>query len=254
MIIACQSCASRFRVDDAKVPAGSFQVTCPKCKTTFTSRPVSQPEPAALGLGKTPATADCRVEHPTPAPLFKTAIAAPVTAAAASPLNSVNDLAAALNRLLRPEQSHIALRPAWDRRRVLVCTGEKYRELVAGQLNDGGCEVFVAADIQQAVERMRESRLDVVILDQDFDPADQGVAFVTREVNVRRPADRRRLFFVLLSSSKRTLDAHTAFLQNVNLIINLNDLPELATILERSLREYNDLYRDFFISLNLNPL
>src|SRR5215472_4901179 len=129
MIIVCQSCASRFRVDDAKVPAGSFQVTCPKCNTSFTSRPVSQPEPATLGLGKSPATTDRRIEHPMPAPLFKSAIAAPATAAATSPLNSVNDLAAALNSLLRPEQSRVASRPTWDRRRVLVCTGEKYREL-----------------------------------------------------------------------------------------------------------------------------
>ena len=46
---------------------------------------------------------------------------------------------------------------------------------------------------------MRENRLDVVLLDQDFDAAEQGAAFVTREVTILRPAQRRRLFFVLLS-------------------------------------------------------
>jgi hypothetical protein len=42
---------------------------------------------------------------------------------------------------------------------------------------------------------MRENQLDVVLLDQRFDPVEQGTVFVTREVNVLRPAQRRRLFF-----------------------------------------------------------
>ncbi len=67
---------------------------------------------------------------------------------------------------------------------------------------------------------MRENRMDVVLLDQEFDPTEQGAAFVTREVTVLRPAQRRRLFFVLLSPVLRTMEAHAAFLNNVNAIVN----------------------------------
>ena len=101
---------------------------------------------------------------------------------------------------------------------------------------------------------MRESRLDVVILDPDFDLVEQGPAFVTREVSVLRPVERRKLFFVLLSSSLRTMDAHAAFLNNVNLVVNFSGLADLPDVLERAIREYDELYQDFNAVLNVAPL
>jgi len=77
---------------------------------------------------------------------------------------------------------------------------------------------------------------------------------VTREVNVLRPAERRRLFFVSLSSSKRTMDKHAAFLQNVNLSVNFNELVDLPDILDQSMREFNELYKHFNTALNVTPL
>jgi len=107
---------------------------------------------------------------------------------------------------------------------------KRNRELIARGLAERNYDVFLAEDTEQAIERMRESQVDVVILDSDFDAAEQGAAFVTREVQVLRPADRRRLFFVSLTSSKRTLDGHTAFLNSGNLVLvnraELADLPK----------------------------
>jgi len=71
---------------------------------------------------------------------------------------------------------------------------------------------------------------------------------------VLRPPQRRRLFFVLLSPSLRTLDAHAAFLNNVNAIVNINDVDELQRILDVALREYNELYRNFYGAFNLTAL
>jgi len=41
------------------------------------------------------------------------------------------------------------------------------------------------------------------------------------------------------------MDAHAAFLNNVNAIVNLHDLEELPRLLEHRVREYNELYKDF---------
>jgi CheY-like chemotaxis protein len=131
---------------------------------------------------------------------------------------------------------------------------EGNRELVAGGLAENGYQVFVAQDTRQAVDRMRENQLDVVLLDSRFDPAEQGVIFVTREVNILRPPQRRRLFFVLLSPSLRTMDAHTAFLTNVNAIVNINEIEELPKLLERRVREYNELYKEFNSALGVPAL
>lgn len=112
-------------------------------------------------------------------------------------------------------------------------------------------EVYVAADTTQAIERMREQHMDVVILDPEFDPVEQGAAFVTREVNVMRPAERRRLFFVHVSPTLRTLDTHAAFINNVNLVLNPVDMESLPQALERALRDYNELYKELFATLNV---
>lgn len=120
-----------------------------------------------------------------------------------------------------------------------------YRETTARLLADNGYDVFVAENTTQAVESMREEQMDIVILDPLFDPVEQGSAFVTREVNTLRPADRRRLFFVSLSPSVRTFDLHTAFLTNCNLVVNPSDIEKLPRVLDRAIRDFNELYRDF---------
>ena len=261
MIIVCQNCSCRFRIDDARLPSGSFTVACPKCQTTVTSSATSDAnESSALAVGKSPATAHPRFPRPKPAPLFRLGPVAMDQERVPEPGNQsstgVNELALSLISLLKPEKRERVsqVRPSWDHRRVLVCTAAEYRERIAGCLTENGYEVFVAEDTQQAVERMRESHLDVVILDQSFDPQEQGMAFVTREVQVLRPVHRRRIFFVSLSSSKRTMDAHSAFLQNVNMVVNLNELDDLARILERSIREFNELYKDFNAACGVAPL
>ena len=57
-----------------------------------------------------------------------------------------------------------------------------------------------------------------------------------------------------LSPSLRTMDAHAAFLNNVNAIVNINDIEELPRIMEVALREYNELYRDFYSAFSLTAL
>ena len=253
MIIVCKKCTGRFRIDDAKVPSGSFTVSCPQCHATVTSADaLNANDDSPQSVGKSPSTSSpSRFQRSIPAPLFRSDSGTTDEGLANEQVQpsatGVNELALSLISLLKPEKSdRIAQpRPAWDRRRVLVCTAVEHREQIARGLSQSNYEVFVASDTQQAVERMRESHVDVVILDQSFDPVDQGAAFVTREVSVLRPAQRRRIFFVFLSSSKRTMDAHAAFLQNVNIVVNFSELSDLVDILDRSIRQFNELYRDF---------
>jgi len=145
-------------------------------------------------------------------------------------------------------------RPSWDKRKALVCTSEPHRDLVARKLTQTGCQVYVAEDTRQAVETMRANKMDVVLLEPQFDPAEQGSVFVIREINVLRPPQRRRLFFVLISPSLRTMDAHAAFLNNVNAVVNVADLEELPRIMEVALREYNELYRELYSAFGLTAL
>lgn len=253
MIIVCQKCSTRLQVDDEKSPNRPFNVRCPKCNNTISSGPASPAtEQSALAIGGSPATDHPRFEQST-ARAYE-----PATTSAANEVapgdETVRMLFDLLSKGTRSNTEDAMARPAWDKRKALICTTEPYRELVARKLTDSGFQVYMAEDTRQAVETMRSNKMDVVLLEPQFDPTEQGSAFVIREINVLRPPQRRRLFFVLLSPSLRTMDAHAAFLNNVNTIVNINDVEELPRIMEVALREYNELYRDFYSAFSLTAL
>ena len=254
MIITCPKCATRLQVDQEKSPGRPFNVRCPKCNNTI-SAGVASPasEQGALAVGGSPSTEHPRFEQPT-ARAYPSAAKAGETVEAASSNEALRMLADLLSKGAGQANEQPGTRPAWDPREALLCTSEPYREPVARKLADRGYRVFVAEDTRQAIETMRSKQMDVVLLDPQFDPAEQGSAFVAREVNVLRPAQRRRLFFVLLSPSMRTMDAHAAFLNNVNAIVNVNDLDELDRVMEIALREFNELYREFYTAFGLSAL
>jgi predicted Zn finger-like uncharacterized protein len=252
MIIVCPKCSTRLQIDEEKSPNRPFSVRCPKCSSTINSGPASPAtEQSALAVGGSPATDHPRFEQST-ARAYEPATQTPSNA---SPNDeTVRVLFDLLSKGNVQNSTNPTGRPSWDKRKALVCTSAPYRDTVARKLTQSGYQVFVAEDTRQAVETMRANKMDVVLLDPQFDPDEQGAVFVMREINVLRPPQRRRLFFVLLSPSLRTMDAHAAFLNNVNAILNVNDIEELQRVMEVALREYNELYREFYTAFGLTAL
>ena len=260
MIVVCSQCTTRLQLDDSKIPSRSFTVRCPKCQSIIQAQPpANSSEQGALSLGDTPAMDHRRFSEKTAAPVFRANRAGEESEVQA--YNGVtspgsNDLAQMLVELLQQASPAKGKKPSaarlkWEHRRVLVCVAPTHRETIGKALADANYQVYIAEDTSQAIERMREEQMDVVILESDFDPVEQGAAFVTSEINVLRPAKRRRLLFVQLSPSARTLDSHAAFVNNVNLVVNTADIEKLPQVLERTIRDFNDLYRDFNAALNV---
>lgn len=251
MIIVCQKCSTRLQIDDEKSPQRPFNVRCPKCNNTVSSGPANPAtEHSALAVGGSPATEHPRFEQSL-ARAYQTVNPANGAIGNDESLRMLVDL---LSKGATQNTDNPTARPSWDKRKALVCTSDPCRELVARKLADIGFQVFVAEDTRQAVETMRANKMDVVLLEPQFDPAEQGSVFVIREINVLRPPQRRRLFFMLLTPSMRTMDAHAAFLSNANAVVNLADIEELPRILEVALREFNELYRDFYTASGLTAL
>jgi predicted Zn finger-like uncharacterized protein len=255
MIIVCQKCDSRLQVDEAKVPARPFVVRCPKCNSSIDSGlPIATEDHSAGAIPEIPSSENLRFEQPNPAPLFQVDQKADVIGPE-SPIEKLTELLSGL--VSQPSAAGRTLnysRPVWDRRKALICVTEEHRESIARNLTEAGYQVFVAMDTRQAVDRMRENLLDLVLLDPRFDPVEQGPVFITREVSILRPTQRRRLFFVLLSPSLRTMDNHTAFLNNVNAIINVNEIADLPKVIEHRLHAYNELYKEFNQVLGISAL
>ncbi len=248
MIIVCQKCSSRLQFDETKLPSRPFNVRCPKCNSEVSSASVpssSAVEQSALSASGVVEQGPSRFAHSKPAPLFELDHTVQQSDSGPAVNDRLVELLSGLINQPRAGEHSATSRPSWNPRRALVCIPEEAREQLARSLAENGYQVFVAEDARQAVERMRENQLDVVIVDPRFDALEQGAVFVTREVNVLRPAQRRRLFFVLLSTSLRTMDPHSAFLNNVNAVVNISDIAELPTLLEHRLRDFNELYKDF---------
>jgi predicted Zn finger-like uncharacterized protein len=261
MIVVCSQCTTRLQLDDAKVPSRPFTVRCPKCQSIIHSQPAvnTAGQQSALSIGESPALENTRFNPPMAAPVFKPdkgTSEEDVKAYQDEQQPEPNELARALAELLRhgapaAGKSQSASRLRWEHRRVLLCVIPTRREMIARALVDENYQVYVAEDTSQAIERMREEKMDVLVLESEFDAVEQGAAFVTSEINALRPAERRRLIFVLLSPNVKTMDTHAAFVHNVNLVVNTGDLENLPRALERTLRDYNDLYRDFNAALNI---
>ena len=248
-------------MDDAKAPSGHFTVRCPKCQTSIDVEP-SANTPTEPVITSSPATA---LPISSVAPFEK-----PIIATRFNPGNeeaealSLSDAAPGLDniaKLLAEALRHTdgpsatgRKRPAWDHRKVLVCSSPAYRETIAEALAKNDYDVFIAENMAQGLGKMREERMDVVVLDANFDPIEQGVAFITREVRLMRPSERRRLFSVYVTAGVRTMDLHAAFLHNVNLVVNPSDIDQLADALEISIRQYNDLYKPLFRALDVAPI
>jgi predicted Zn finger-like uncharacterized protein len=249
MIIVCPKCSSRLQVDEMRIPSKPFTIRCPKCNSSVDAN--APTEQTAVSIGASPSSENPRMEQQKAAPLFEPEIA-PETGSAADKFMEM--LSSLVNQPGSNGGYTPSARSSWNPRKALVCAMEENRESIARGLSESNYQVFVAQDSRQAVERMRENRLDLVILDSRFDPVEQGSVFVTREVTVLRPAQRRRLFFVLLSPTLRTLDAHAAFLNNVNMVVNVNDIAELPKLIEQRLREFNELYTEFNTAMHLPAL
>jgi hypothetical protein len=138
-------------------------------------------------------------------------------------------------------------------RRVLLCLGQK-RDDAGKVLVDAGFKVYVAQTPAQANERMREGKTEILIFSPDFAAEFGGAAILQQKVNAMYSSERRRLFLISLEDAGTTMNAHEAFLRNLNLIVNTSDIPQLPLIMNRALRDFNDLYHYMNRALGAEPI
>ena len=77
---------------------------------------------------------------------------------------------------------------------------------------------------QQANERLREGKTEILIFSPDFPPDLGGAAVIQQRANAMYSSERRRLFLVSLEEQGTTMNAQEAFLRNLNLIVNTADM------------------------------
>ena len=242
MIIRCDNCSVSLQLDESKIPSGNFTVRCPRCQNMLRANK------DAKGMTASPAE---QLAANQPAPPTE------------NPSNfaekhSEFEINSALRSLLTALQSGKGSLDQSDQdserpRRVLLCLGEKKDE-VAKLMSDAGYRVYIAQTPAQANERLREGKTEIVIFSPDFAAEFGGAAIIQQKANTMYSSERRRLFLVSLEDGGTTMNAHDAFLRNLNLIVNTADIAQLPLILNRAVLDFNGLYHYLNKGLGLEPI
>lgn len=242
MIIRCDNCSVSLSLDESKVPSGNFTVRCPRCQNMLR---------ASMKDGKTLSPAS-RLETEGPAR------AASDGSGDFAMKESEFEINNAMKTLLGALKAGSASVETSDEklekpRRVLLCLGQR-RDDAAKRLTEAGFKVYLAETPAQATERLREGRTEILIFSPDFAAEHGGAAVLQQRANAMYASERRRLFLVSLEDTGTTMNAHEAFLRNLNLIINTGDIAQLPLILNRALQDFNGLYHYFNKALGAEPI
>ncbi len=233
MIIRCDNCSVSLQLDESKIPSGNFSVRCPRCQNLLRV----QKDASGKGLSTVDQLA---------ANLPAAAATEGATDFAAKENDfQINNALRSLMGALQADKNAIEDESVTDKpRRILLCLGQKADE-TAKLLAKSGYKVYVAQTPAQANERLREGKTEILIFSPDFAADMGGAAVIQQKANSMYSSERRRLFLISLEDNGTTMNAHDAFLRNLNLIVNTKDLPQLPLILNRALGDYNDLYNYF---------
>lgn len=240
MIIRCDNCSVSLQLDESKIPNGNFTVRCPRCQNMLRANKDAKGSPAA------------QLEANKAAPAAETGTQQFAEKQSEFEINN------ALRSLLSALQTGKAGLSSPDEevekpRRVLLCLGEK-RDEVARLLSEEGYRVYIAQTPAQANERLREGKTEIVIFSPDFAAEFGGAAILQQKSTTMYSSERRRLFLVSLEDGGTTMNAHDAFLRNLNLIINTSDIPQMPLILNRAVLDFNDLYHYLNLGLGLEAI
>lgn len=240
MIIVCDSCSTSLQLDETKIPSGKFTIRCPKCKS-LVSVNVSANQKNQNGSAATKRPLE---PPPPPAPQYNPPEAAAKNNSQAAGTNEelLQMLAGLFNQNGANGFSRSAKEPE---RNILLCVPAEQREGIAKQLNENGWKSFVAESPAQAMETLREIKIENVILASGFAPEQRGALVMQNHFFSLMPSERRRIFLIYLDDRAPAGNSHEAFLRNLNLILNSKDLPNLPQILRRERREFDEAYRNY---------
>ena len=127
----------------------------------------------------------------------------------------------------------------------LICADPNTTELVKGTLRELGFKFHIAEAPELAIERMRYTSYDCIIVQENFAGSSLRSNAILNYLSPLPMAQRRYSFVCLVGPSFKTLDAMQAFAQSVHLTLNPSDLPNMGPILKKGLAEFELLYRTY---------
>lgn len=133
-----------------------------------------------------------------------------------------------------------------DARPALVCVDDASRQAaVTSALKELGYAPETPSSVDNALDRMRKTAYEVVVVDETFQGATSLDNGVLKGLGAMSMMVRRYMFVALIGKSVPTLDNATAFARSVNAVFSYGDLDQLVPILQRAIADNDAFYRVF---------
>ena len=126
---------------------------------------------------------------------------------------------------------------------ALICDDSAAADTLKTILGELDLKCHTAETSERAIERMKYTTYDVVVIDETFAGSILATNGVLLYLAPLPMAQRRYTYVVLVGDSFRTLDAMQAYAQSVHLVVNPNDLSNLGAILRKGFTEFENFYR-----------
>ena len=202
MNIICNSCSSKFRIPDEKIPAGRVShVPCPKCSVRIAIDPAKKTGGGILAFEQSGQNGSYDASD--------------------KPFDFIEE--EGLTALLC-EQNPLA------------------SKTIQNTLNLMDYQITLPENSRDALKRMRYHVYDLIVVNESFDtknPESNGVLIYLERLSM---AVRRKIFVAMVSSRYRTMDNMMAFHASVNLIVNIKNIEDIGKILSRGITDTELFY------------
>ncbi len=129
---------------------------------------------------------------------------------------------------------------------ALVCEGDPaVRAKILEALQTQGYRITEVESSRDALKKTRFHVYDLVVLNERFGTDNPDTNDLMTYFSALPMVTRRQMFIVLLSDRFRTMDNMAAFNKSVNLIVNLKNMEEFASILKKGLSDHTAFYHVF---------
>ncbi|MBF0226185.1 MAG: hypothetical protein HQK76_12090 [Desulfobacterales bacterium] len=133
---------------------------------------------------------------------------------------------------------------------ALICEQNRaLAEKIESSLKNLEYYVHIAQTSREAMKRMRYHVYDIIVLNEHFETSDPEKNGVLINIEKLEISVRRNIFVALLTNRFRTFDRLMAFNKSVNLIVKIDNIPELEKIISSAVTDNDLFYRVFKESL-----
>lgn len=137
-------------------------------------------------------------------------------------------------------------------RTALVCVDHvPYQKAITPQLIELGYKVHLGLFVDDVLLKLATYNYELVVVYENFKGSSPEENPILQEMIRRASNLRREHFVVLLTHRSPTNDAMCAFVQSVDLILNIADIANLKPVVRRAVAQHAELYQPFLESLRL---